>query len=44
MSRRILFMVWVSLLGAVMLSTSAAAIDWKQCKGTEIRFLMNKHP
>lgn len=44
MSRRILFMVLVSLVGAVMLSTSAAAIDWKQCKGTEIRFLMNKHP
>jgi multiple sugar transport system substrate-binding protein len=44
MSRKILIMVVVSLAGVVMLSTSAAAIDWKQCKGTEIRFLMNKHP
>ena len=44
MSRKILCMVLVSLAGVVLLSTSAAAIDWQQCKGAEIRFLMNKHP
>ena len=34
-----------ALLGAGLMSTTAfAQIDWKQAQGTEIRFLMNKHP
>ncbi len=33
------------LLSVAMVSTAiAGSIDWRQCKGTEIRFLMNKHP
>lgn len=34
-----------TLLTVGLVATSAAAgIDWKQSQGTEIRFLMNKHP
>jgi len=33
------------LLCVGMLSATAfAQVDWKQLQGTEIRFLMNKHP
>ena len=45
MRRRIACVVLVALLCAGMLSATAfAAVDWKQLQGTEIRFLMNKHP
>src|SRR5512141_3505327 len=37
--------VTTALLCAGLISASAnAQIDWKQAQGTEIRFLMNKHP
>jgi len=45
MKRRIVCIVLVALLCMGMLTaTSFAAVDWKQLQGTEIRFLMNKHP
>lgn len=44
MKRKISYAVLLSMLCVLMTSASAAAIDWKQCQGTEIRFLMNKHP
>ncbi len=45
MKRRSVIVVLVALLCAGMVSTTAfAAVDWKQLRGTEIRFLMNKHP
>jgi hypothetical protein len=35
----------MALLCAVMVSgTALAQFSWMQFKGTEIRFLMNKHP
>ena len=34
----------VSLVYLATVPAPASAIDWMQCKGTEIRFLMNKHP
>jgi multiple sugar transport system substrate-binding protein len=37
--------VLVALLCVGMISATAlAGVDWKQLQGTEIRFLMNKHP
>ena len=45
MKRKIVWMMLFALLSAGMVSATAfAAIDWKQLQGTEIRFLMNKHP
>ena len=45
MRRRIACVVLMALLGAVVVSgTALAQVDWKQFQGTEIRFLMNKHP
>ena len=45
MKRRIVCIVLVTLLCTGMVSATAfAAVDWKQLQGTEIRFLMNKHP
>jgi multiple sugar transport system substrate-binding protein len=32
------------LCTGLMSATASAQIDWKQAQGTEIRFLMNKHP
>ena len=43
--RRIACFVVMALLCAVAVSgTALAQVDWKQFQGTEIRFLMNKHP
>jgi multiple sugar transport system substrate-binding protein len=45
MRRRMVCVALVALLCAGMVSATAfAAVDWKQFQGTEIRFLMNKHP
>jgi len=45
MRRRITYLFIASMLCAGMVSATAfAGVDWKQCQGTEIRFLMNKHP
>jgi multiple sugar transport system substrate-binding protein len=45
MRRRMVCVTLVALLYAGMVSgTAFAAVDWKQLQGTEIRFLMNKHP
>ena len=41
---------WIFAALAVLLClgtssvTASAAVNWKQSQGTEIRFLMNKHP
>ena len=32
------------LCGGLMAASAHAQIDWRQAQGTEIRFLMNKHP
>ena len=43
--KKILSVVLVVLLCVGMVSSIAsAAVNWKQLQGTEIRFLMNKHP
>ena len=45
MKKRIACVVLMALLCAVMVSgTAQAQVDWKQFQGTEVRFLMNKHP
>ena len=45
MKRRWVLVALVTLLCAGMASATAfAAVNWKQCQGTEIRLLMNKHP
>jgi hypothetical protein len=45
MKRRMLCVVLVALLCVGMISATAfGGVDWKQLQGTEIRFLMNKHP
>jgi multiple sugar transport system substrate-binding protein len=45
MRRRIVCIVLVALLSVGGMSSIAfAGVDWKQFQGTEIRFLMNKHP
>lgn len=44
MERRLSCLAFVCLLSTVVVCAAAAAVDWKQCQGTEIRFLMNKHP
>ena len=38
------FALVVLLCTGLMSATAFAQIDWKQAQGTEIRFLMNKHP
>jgi len=43
--RRIAFVALLTLLCVATLAASASAqVNWKQFQGTEIRFLMNKHP
>jgi multiple sugar transport system substrate-binding protein len=43
--KRIACFVSMALLCALAVSgTAMAQVDWKQLQGTEIRFLMNKHP
>jgi len=46
MRRRMVCVTLATLLCAGMVVSAAAfaAVDWKQLQGTEIRFLMNKHP
>ena len=45
MRRRMMIVLLGILLCVGMLSATAfAQVDWKQLQGTEIRFLMNKHP
>ena len=45
MKRGMVFVALAVLLCVGMASATAfAAVDWKQFQGTEIRFLMNKHP
>jgi multiple sugar transport system substrate-binding protein len=41
---RILIALAVLLCVGLMSATAFAAVNWKQCQGTEVRFLMNKHP
>src|SRR5512137_684087 len=43
--RKIVFVTLMALVCAVAVcGTALAQVDWKQFQGTEIRFLMNKHP
>jgi len=45
MKKGMVFVALAVLLCVGMASATAfAAVDWKQSQGTEIRFLMNKHP
>jgi len=45
MKKRIACFLSVALLCMVVFSSiTSAAVNWKQLQGTEIRFLMNKHP
>lgn len=45
MPKKIIFSLIGALLCVGMVSAAVAgSVDWKQCQGTEIRFLMNKHP
>jgi len=45
MQKKMVYMLMGALLCAGMVSTAVASnVDWMQSKGTEIRFLMNKHP
>ena len=45
MQKKMLYILMGALLCAGMVSTAVAgSVDWMQSKGTEIRFLMNKHP
>src|SRR4030067_2229337 len=45
MRRRVLCVVVAGLVCmGVFSATDFAAVNWKQSQGTEIRFLMNKHP
>jgi len=44
MRKTLLFTLLVALLGLSLVSAATAEVDWMQSKGTEIRFLMNKHP
>jgi len=45
MKRARVFVALAALLCVGLMSATAfAAVDWKQSQGTEIRFLMNKHP
>ena len=45
MRKALKFVALAGLLCTSLISASAhAGIDWKQAQGTEIRFLMNKHP
>jgi multiple sugar transport system substrate-binding protein len=45
MKKRIACFMSVALLCMVVFSSiTSAAVNWKQLQGTEIRFLMNKHP
>ena len=45
MQKKMLYVLMGALLCAGMASAAVAgSVDWMQSKGTEIRFLMNKHP
>ena len=44
MTRRIGVTFLATLIGLLCVYSTVSAIDWKQSQGTEIRFLMNKHP
>ncbi len=45
MLRRKMIVLWVTLLcTGVVSATAFADVNWKQFQGTEVRFLMNKHP
>jgi multiple sugar transport system substrate-binding protein len=45
MKRRMVCLSLVTLIGVGLFSSMAlGAVNWKQLQGTEIRFLMNKHP
>jgi multiple sugar transport system substrate-binding protein len=45
MPKKMIFSLMGALLCMGMVSAAVAgSVDWKQCQGTEIRFLMNKHP
>jgi multiple sugar transport system substrate-binding protein len=45
MPKKMIFFLIGALLCVGMVSAAVAgSVDWKQCQGTEIRFLMNKHP
>ena len=45
MQKKMLYILMGALLFAGMASSAmAGSVDWMQSKGTEIRFLMNKHP
>ena len=44
MTRKIGLTLLAAIIGLFCVYSTAGAIDWKQLQGTEIRFLMNKHP
>jgi multiple sugar transport system substrate-binding protein len=44
MRKALLLALMAALVGLGMVSAATAGVDWMQSKGTEIRFLMNKHP
>lgn len=44
MRRNIGLIILATAVSLFSVYSSASAIDWKQLQGTEIRFLMNKHP
>jgi multiple sugar transport system substrate-binding protein len=44
MSKRACVVVLALICAAVVPTAALAQVDWMQFKGTEVRFLMNKHP
>jgi multiple sugar transport system substrate-binding protein len=44
MSKRACVVVLALICAAVVPTAAPAQVDWMQFKGTEVRFLMNKHP
>lgn len=44
MTRKIGVTMLATLIGLLWVYSTVSAMDWKQFQGTEIRFLMNKHP
>jgi multiple sugar transport system substrate-binding protein len=45
MSKKAIGILLVVMLSMAMgIAPAFAGVNWQQCKGTEIRFLMNKHP
>ena len=45
MPKKMISLLIGALLCVGMVSAAVAgSVDWKKCQGTEIRFLMNKHP